>query len=373
MKWKDDKGTFMQAFQALDYFGLNKLLEGNQDRVDKEFRHRLSYLKFSSILKTITQPLDKIFYGKEIASTKLAGDPVFLLGHWRSGTTFLHNLLSRDTRFTCPTLAQVFTPHSFLTLGKPTAAYLDMVLPETRAMDQVILGSQEPQEDEFAIAIMSNISPYFATVFPRERDKYIRFLRMKDVSEDELSRWKDAFMTFLKKITIVNNKIILLKSPTHTARVSLLNDMFPEAKFIHIVRNPYDVYTSMWKLYENYTSMQHLQVISKEDSKKDILRNYKEMFEAFEEEKQLVPKNRLITLKYEDLIQNPLKTLELVYNQLEFGDFGNFNHKAAEYLDSIKDYIPNKTCRIPSEELEQINIFCHQVFDVYGYEKAHTK
>ena len=373
MKWRDDKGTFMQAFQALDYFGLNRLLEGKPDRVDKELRHRLSYLKFSSVLKTITRPLDKILYGKKIANTKLAGDPVFLLGHWRSGTTLLHNLLSRDTRFTCPTLAQVFSPNSFLTLGKVTAAYLDMVLPETRAMDQVILGSQEPQEDEFAIAVMSNISPYFATVFPRERDKYIRFLRMKDVSEDELARWKDAFMTFLKKLTIINHKTILLKSPTHTARVSLLNDMFPEAKFIHIVRNPYNVYTSMWKLYENYTSMQHLQVISKEDSKRDILKNYKEMFEAFEEEKLLVPKNRLITIKYEDLIKNPLRTLELVYNQLEFGNFGDFDHKVTRYLDSIKNYTPNKTGRIPPEELEQINSFCHQVFDAYGYEKVHTK
>ena len=68
----------------------------------------------------------------------------------------------------------------------------------------------------------------------------------------------------------------------------------------------------MWKLYENYLSMQHLQVISKEDSKKDILKNYREMFEAFEEEKLLVPKNRLITIKYEDLIKNPLRTFELI-------------------------------------------------------------
>ena len=39
------------------------------------------------------------------------------------------------------------------------------------------------------------------------------------------------------------------QSPAHTARLKLLHELFPEAKFIHISRNPFEVYQSTSKLF----------------------------------------------------------------------------------------------------------------------------
>ena len=53
-------------------------------------------------------------YGSQIEAV-LVLPPVFILGHWRQGTTHLHNLLSLDPQFAYPTLFQTLYPRSFLT------------------------------------------------------------------------------------------------------------------------------------------------------------------------------------------------------------------------------------------------------------------
>lgn len=52
--------------------------------------------------------LQRFRLGRAIDETKLADDPVFVIGHWRSGTTYLHELLVRDERFTYPNTYDVF-------------------------------------------------------------------------------------------------------------------------------------------------------------------------------------------------------------------------------------------------------------------------
>ena len=363
------KHNYNQAFQTLDYFSLKRLLTDNANQVAPEMAHRLKCLKRASLINTLTRPWDKMFFGRKIASAKLAGDPVFVLGHWRSGTTLVHNFLARDSRFTYPNMVHAFTPFSFLTLGRFTTALLDRFLPETRIVDQVRLGSQEPQEDEFALAIMCGLSPYFEMLFPKRRDFYARYFRMNDISDSELSLWKETFLTFLKKITLQDPRPLVLKSPSHTARLSLLRTMFPNARFIHIVRNPYDVYRSMWNLYDNYISLQHLQKVSRETAGKNMLKNYRALFAAFEEDRNEVPKNRLALIKYEEFVQDPLAKLRGIYCQLELGEEEEVFASLSAYLESIKGYHPNPKSPLTTKDIELVNSYCSQVFDTYGYKK----
>ena len=366
MNWRDDKGTFMQAFQAMDYSGLKKLLRENPGQVDQELVHRLRFLKTTTALNSFTTPWDQLFYGRRIRKA-LAPDPVFVLGHWRSGTTLLHNMLARDPQFSYPTLTHVFTPNSFLTLGRLTRAYLNKVLPSKRPMDEVVLGADEPQEDEFALAVMCRLSPYLEMVFPRRRDHYSRYLRLDTISAPELKIWQETFKTFLKKMSLVDPRPMLLKSPPHTARVALLSKMFPKARFIHIIRNPYRVYQSMWGLYDNYLAMQHLQVVSRELIRENMLKNYNLMFTALEEDRHLVSGDRFITIRYEDLVADPARELSGIYQNLQLSGYNRLYPLLKQYLQSIRDYQPNEPKPFTVEEKSLVDQWCQPVFKAYNY------
>jgi len=76
---------------------------------------------------------------------------------------------------------------------------------------------------------------------------------LQDINNNgNIDRWKTTYDYFLKKISYKNNgKPILLKSLVNTAKIKQILDLYPNAKFIHIHRNPYDVYFSTWKLYKS--------------------------------------------------------------------------------------------------------------------------
>ena len=56
---------------------------------------------------------------------------------------------------------------------------------------------------------------------------------------------------FVKKISYKYiGKRVLLKSPANTGRIKEILEVYPDACFIHIHRDPYAVYQSNVKLYE---------------------------------------------------------------------------------------------------------------------------
>jgi hypothetical protein len=176
--------------------------------------------------------------------------PLFILGHWRTGTTHLHNLLAVDRRFAFANNYQVMYPHTFLCLEPVEAWAFDNLIPEHRPQDNVALGAALPQEDEFALTVTSCCSSYLSWVFARRWDHYQRYLTFRDVPEEDVRRWQKAFVWFLKKLTWKYQRPLLLKSPPHTARIRLLLGLFPDARFIHIHRDPFTVFQSTKRMLE---------------------------------------------------------------------------------------------------------------------------
>ena len=170
--------------------------------------------------------------------------PLFILGHYRSGTTHLHNLLALDPQFAAPTFFQVLNPHTFLTTERLAAPVADRLVVRRRYQDEVALGAGVPSEDEVALGTMTGLSPYLGWYFPRDGPGYDRYLTFRGVPDEEVARWGHALTTFLKKLTLRHGRPLVLKSPPHTARIRLLLGLFPDARFVHIHRDPYDVFRS---------------------------------------------------------------------------------------------------------------------------------
>src|SRR5262249_32216080 len=155
--------------------------------------------------------------------------------------THLHYLLALDDRFAYPNTYQVTYPNTFLCTEALSARLGAALMPATRPMDNVRMSFQSPNEDEFALCGMTLCSPYIGLVFPRRQGRYAPFLPSRGVAEGVVTGWKAALVLFLKKLTWKYGRPLVLKSPPHPCRIRLLLDLFPDARFVHIRRNPYDV------------------------------------------------------------------------------------------------------------------------------------
>ena len=124
------------------------------------------------------------------------------------------------------------------------APLADRLLIRRRYQDEVALGAGVPTEDEVALGTMTGLSPYLGWYFPRGLAHYDRYLTFRGVPDEEVARWGHALTMFLKKLTLRHGRPLVLKSPPHTARIRLLLGLFPDARFVHIHRHPYDVFRS---------------------------------------------------------------------------------------------------------------------------------
>jgi len=234
-------------------------------------------------------------------------------------------------------------------------------------MDNVSLSSGAPHEEEFALAALALVSRYLRVIFPVTGHKWHTGLDLDTIPLSWRHAWKEAFLFFLKKLYLSEGGRPLLKSPPHTARVKHLIEIFPDAQFVHIVRNPYRVYLSTLNLWDKSFAKARLQEPSKELVKEQILDWYAEMFKLFERDKELIPKGSLHELKFEDLEKEPLKELKKIYSALNLQNFDYFSEQAVDYLKSVKTYKKN-VFELDEETKSLVATRWRKNFDNYGYE-----
>ncbi len=169
----------------------------------------------------------RLIYGRRIAATEITQPPIFIIGHWRSGTTHLHELMVRDSRLAYPTYYECFEPNHCLVTGWFAPTLLWPLLPRKRPMDNMATGWDRPQEDEFALVAMGSPTPYIRMAFPNEPPPYSEFLDMNGCAPADLERWRRDMRRFVQLLTLKKNKRLIMKSPPHTGRIEELAKLFP--------------------------------------------------------------------------------------------------------------------------------------------------
>jgi hypothetical protein len=234
-------------------------------------------------------------------------------------------------------------PNIFLSYEKMLNKIVTNGLPSKRPMDKLEMKPYLPYEEEYAIANLSPYSFYHAWYFPKKIEHYFKkYVLFEGVSENIISDWKKSYIYFLKKISYKNKeKQIVLKSLVNTAKIKHILEMFPDAKFIHLYRNPYPLYYSTWKLYNSILPIFSFQNVDKEKLDKTIVDIYKKIYKKFFKEKNLIPKENLIEIKYEEFTNNPIKTLERIYKQFKIRNFNTTKHKFESYIKKHENYEKN--------------------------------
>lgn len=297
----------------------------------------------------------------------LVHPPLFLLGHWRHGTTHLHNLFAVDDRFAYPNNFEAFFPHTFLTTEAVAIRLLAFFLPRRRPMDNIEWTMRSPQEDEFALAIASGVSPCLGWMFPNRREHYDRHLTLRDASADETARWKAAFARFVKKLSWKYGRPLVLKSPPHTGRIAHLLELFPGAKFVHIHRDPYAVFASTAHMLRVNGEFNRLQRRRDEPLDDWVLGQYVKMYDAFFEEWELIPSENRVEIGFEALEVDPLGQLRRVYEALRLPEFNTVEPAMRRYVDSIEGYRKNAFPELSVQLRSRIATEWRRSFETWSY------
>ncbi|MGI9457230.1 MAG: sulfotransferase family protein [Aeoliella sp.] len=307
-------------------------------------------------------------FGRRIHRQLLAEPPLFVLGHWRSGTTLLHELLIRDPEHTYPNTFECLLPHHHLVTQKWMAPLTSWLLPKKRPMDNMATGYDRPQEDEFALCNLGLPSPYLCWAFPHNGPVHSEYLDLRAVPKRARRRWQSTLKLFVKSIAVARNKRLVLKSPPHTARIRWLLEIFPQAKFVHIARDPLTLYPSTVRLWKSLADVQGLQpdLPEYEWLEEEVLQNMVTMYKAYAKDRELVPAGNLCELRYEDLVTDPKAELGRVYQELQLGEFARVEPGVDRYLSETGEYKTNRYS-LPDEVERRVRERWQVYFDLFGY------
>ncbi len=344
-----------------------RLLAENKFRINWQFIPRAIYVTLLILSLTPFRIKEKRKIEEKLKDVKIV-PPLFIVGHFRSGTTFLHYLMGQDKSLAYVSTFETMAP--WILLNEKLRKLVEERLPEKRPMDDLEMEAGLPYEEEYAIANLCPYSFYHGWYFPKRIFDYFRkYILFEGVSNEVKEEWKYWYEYLLKKITLKHDgKRILLKSPVNTGRIKLLLETFPDAKFIHLYRNPYKVYLSTWRLYEKILPIFSFQHVEKEKIDKLIIEFYKEVYKRYFKERELIPEGNLVEISYEEFVKEPLKKLKWIYEELGLEGFEKAKPYFEKYIEKHKNYRPHSYL-ITNKIREKIYREWRFAFEKLGYEK----
>ena len=330
------------------------------------FGHHTVSLKFlirallTLLINLINWPFrtyEKLFINKKYSRKEIEKDPIFIIGHWRSGTTHLHNILCQDPQMGYTTTFQsVFPDTLFNKAGRFLfEGFARILIPGTRKGDNVTLGMELPQEEEFALGDKTPVCFYYFWMFPRSLKKfYEQFVRFRNTDISMIDSWKDDYKLLISK-ALKNTKRnrFLSKNPPNTARIKVLLEMFPNARFIHIHRNPVEVYLSTRNFFDKMLPHLQLQTIDAKVLDAHVFQLYKDLMKDYLEQRELIPADHLVELSFDSLEDDPKTCLQNLYKDLNLSGYASSESYFESYLNKMKSYKKNKH-QITKELLEKI-------------------
>lgn len=341
------------------------LLWKHQFSIDLPYWPRAAFMTGVSLINSPLRWYEDRTYSAKVRDVQIKS-PLFILGHWRSGTTLLQNLLASDQQFAYVNAYQALNPHTFLSTER-YAKNLGFLSPHTRVVDNMHLGFDVPFDDEYAICSATSHSPQMGWAFPRSEDHYDRYLTLGTIPSKEIVEWKTALVLFYKKLTWKYQRPLLLKSPPFTCRIKLLLELFPDARFIHIHRNPYTIFQSTKRLMEFMFRITALQRPDLQQLDTRIIRRHQIMYDCFFAERGLIPGGWFCEVCFEELEQDPVGQVKKIYEKLNLDGFDAIRSPLQQYVDSIANYRKNEHVELPSSLRRHIAQAWQRSFEEWQY------
>ena len=266
---------------------------------------------------------------------------VVIVGYYRSGTTHLHNLMSCDQQFVTPRWYQCLAGQGFWLGWSLMRVLLVPFLGRTRPQDSVGFGPEWPGEDDFALATWGGCSSIAGRyIFPSAWDNWKRWHDLEGLSESEIETWRTLTKRFVYKITRGNSdRVVLLKTPSHTARIAELDRLFDgRVKFVHLVREPGAVIDSNVRMMHalRHHALEDLPEV--QTIRERVVEEYDATERKCDAELGALDESRWVRVRFRDLRSDPMGTLNTISGSLGIGFDERARHAVRDYLGALGAY-----------------------------------
>jgi len=257
--------------------------------------------------------------------------PLFVVATPRSGTTYLHHLLSLDhERFVSFKLYQTVAPSILLdrlvdqlhALDQQTDLGLSRLVD---AIDQRMftdwddihrVGLRAFEEDE-NLFIYALASPALYLLFP-----YIQALpELADLRSFEaraLTRLSTDYRESVRRLVYLSGgaHTPLLKTVLLPSRLQVAETAFPDARYVHVVRDPRQAIPSAVSMFHAMWRTHSPEIEANSEATRALARMFVDHYRALGEQRRSLPESRVTTVRYEALMEDPVASVESIYRAL---------------------------------------------------------
>lgn len=359
-------------------FGVNTLVGCKHsilNELEKKYKVEKKYLKiyrrskFISAITTALSYFDNLRYKSLSRNMEIQKDPIYILGHWRSGTTLLHNLLCCHKNISYPTTYQTVFANNMFFLSGLIKEVMRFLMPKKRLVDSVELGVDFPQEEDFGLGNEAGFSFYYWYHFPKDYERIIdENLTLSNQDKEKVEEHKRAYERFVKRAILnVGGEQYIAKNPPNMARLSFLLDMFPNSRFVYIERNPYETLLSTYRFHSGFLKTLQLQDVDEETLWKFIFKAYILTYRKYEEEKHLIPAKNLLEIKYEDLVSDPGSAYKSMHQGI-FSDLETDEEKLDSVIQKNNKHSVNPY-NFEREYIDRVNSELGDIIEKQGYQR----
>ena len=332
------------------------LIDGLQHQQSPLSAGKLLPLALISLSGLLVEPLaylQQIWYGRKLKQVVLPSNPVIVIGHWRSGTTYLHTLLGADPQFATARNSLICAPQVALLLKPIIETLLKHFITCYRPIDNVSWNATSPQEDEVGLARLTADTNMLGVTLPQDyRENFKR----------TVLRWTNDYekqLNYFSRLTWLHSgpgkSTLLIKNPAHTARIPLLLKLFPSARFILLKRQRQDSVGSLVLVKQRLHALVSLQQAPNQcHLAEESLQCHAALLHAFERDRHLLGEKQLVEVDYDQLIKDPFGTIGSIYNQLEIPHTEISQHTIKAKIEELSSYKRHQTLALNPTAAELI-------------------
>lgn len=338
---------------------------------------------FMQVLVFITRILDEIiFIGYR---SKKYEPPVFIIGNPRSGTTFMHRLMSLDEeRFTHTRLDETILPSITLMKMARLTSRIDKAIGGPwnwflKGLERVMFGKwknihpmgfSQPEEDE-GFYVYSLMTPAVMMLCPFLCSR--KDLMLQDQLPNGSRRRLFAYYrnTLQRLMRAQNsNKVYLAKNVLSTGRINSILELFPDSKVIYLIRNPREAVPSFVSMFSIPWKAHSKKLLNGSDEIKDMAQIVIDYYHYFMKQQQQIDPEKLITIRYDDLVAMPKETVLEIYEHLGFKPTKKFLQKLEESTQKARKYSSKHSYSLEQFGLDEewVRTSLKPVLEKYGFE-----